>query len=59
MEAGDADQTGYKVMMDARIVFLLLTGVLLLILVGIAVGTLNKKRKQRLENPKHRMLEDD
>jgi hypothetical protein len=46
-------------MMDARIVFLLLTGVFLLILVGIAAGTLNKKRKQRLENPKHRMLEDD
>lgn len=46
-------------MMDARIVFLLLTGFLLAILVAIAVVTLNKSRKQKLEEPKHRMLEDD
>lgn len=46
-------------MIDARIVFLLLTGFLLAILVVIAVATLNKSRKQRLEEPKHRMLEDD
>lgn len=45
--------------MDARFVFLLLTGALLVILVAIAVATLNKGRKKRLEEPKHRMLEDD
>jgi len=46
-------------MIDARLVFLLLTGLLLVILVFIAVATLNKKRKKKLEEPKHRMLEDD
>lgn len=46
-------------MIDARVVFLLLTGFLLAILVAIAVATLNKNRKQKLEDPKHRMLEDD
>ena len=59
MEAGSFDQEGHKVMIDARIVFLLLTGLLLAILVAIAVATLNKSRKQKLEEPKHRMLEDD
>jgi hypothetical protein len=46
-------------MIDARFVFLLLTASLLATLVGIAVVTLSKKRKQKLEEPKHRMLEDD
>ena len=46
-------------MMDGRIVFLLLTGTLLMVLVAIAAVTLNKGRKQKLEEPKHRMLEDD
>jgi hypothetical protein len=46
-------------MIDARLVFLLLTGFLLTILVAIAVVTLSKSRKQKLEEPKHRMLEDD
>ena len=46
-------------MIDARFVFLLLTGFLLLILVVITAITLNKSRKQKLEEPKHRMLEDD
>lgn len=46
-------------MIDARLVFLLLTGFLLLILVVIAVVTLSKSRKQKLEEPKQRMLEDD
>jgi hypothetical protein len=46
-------------MVDARIIFLLLTGLLLAILVAIAVTTLKKSRKQKLEEPKHRMLEDD
>ncbi len=46
-------------MIDARFVFLLLTGLLLTILVAIAAVTLNKNRKQKLEEPKHRMLEDD
>lgn len=46
-------------MIDARVIFLLMTGFLLMILVAIAVATLNKGRKQRLEEPKHRMLEDD
>jgi hypothetical protein len=44
---------------DARLVFLLLTASLLAALVAIAVATLNKKRKHKLEEPKHRMLEDD
>jgi len=46
-------------MIDARFVFLLLTGLLLLILASIAIITLNKGRMQKLEEPKHRMLEDD
>jgi len=46
-------------MLDARIVFLILTALLLAILAAIAISTLNKKRKQKLEEPKHRMLEDD
>ncbi len=46
-------------MMDARFVFLLLTGFLLVILVAIAVTTMSKKKKQKLEEPKHKMLEDD
>ena len=46
-------------MLDARFVFLALTGFLLAILVAIAVVTMNKNRKQKLEQPKHRMLEDD
>jgi cbb3-type cytochrome oxidase subunit 3 len=46
-------------MFDARIIFLLLTGLLLAILVAIAFSTFNKSRKQKLEEPKHRMLDDD
>ena len=46
-------------MMDARLVFLLLTGFLLMILAAIAIVTLKRGRKQKLEEPKHRMLEDD
>lgn len=46
-------------MVDARIIFLVLTALLLAILVAIAIATLNKKRKKELEEPKHRMLEDD
>lgn len=46
-------------MFDARFFFLLLTGLLLSILFAIAVSTLKKSRKQKLEEPKHRMLEDD
>lgn len=46
-------------MMDGRFVFLLLTSFLLAVLVAIAVATLNKGRKQKLEEPKHRMLKDD
>jgi len=46
-------------MMDARVIFLLLTFVLLAILVAIAFSTLKKNRKKKLEEPKHRMLEDD
>ena len=44
---------------DAGLVYLLLTGFLLAILVAITVVTLSKSRKQKLEEPKHRMLEDD
>lgn len=46
-------------MPDARVIFLLLTGLLLALLVAIALATLSKSRKQKLEEPKHRMLEDD
>ena len=46
-------------MIDARLVFLLITALLLAILAVIAVMTLRKKRKQKLEEPKHRMLKDD
>ncbi len=46
-------------MIDARLVFLLLTALLLLILVFIAVATFRKNRKQKLEDPKYRMLKDD
>jgi hypothetical protein len=46
-------------MIEARIVFLLLTALLLAILAAIAVSTLRKNRKQKLEEPKYRMLKDD
>lgn len=46
-------------MIDARFIFLMLTGFLLAILVAIAVTTLSKSRKRKLEEPKYRMLEDD
>jgi len=46
-------------MADARVVFLLLTCALLAILVAIVFVTYSKKRKKKLEEPKHRMLEDD
>jgi cbb3-type cytochrome oxidase subunit 3 len=46
-------------MIDARIVFLLLTALMLAILVGIAVATLRRNRKQKLEEPKYRMLDED
>jgi hypothetical protein len=46
-------------MIDVRLVFLLLTALLLAILAAIAVATLKKNRKQKLEEPKYRMLEDD
>ena len=46
-------------MIDARIVFLLLTALLLAILAGIAFATMRKKRKEKLEEPKYRMLKDD
>lgn len=46
-------------MIDTRFVFLLLTGFLLAILIAIAAATLSSKRKEKLEEPKHRMLEDD
>lgn len=45
--------------MDNRFIFLLLTGFLLAVLVAITVATLSRKRKQKLEEPKLRMLEDD
>lgn len=59
MEAGNTDQAGYKVIIDARTFFLLLTASLLAILTAIAAATMSKKRKQKLEEPKHRMLEED
>jgi cbb3-type cytochrome oxidase subunit 3 len=46
-------------MIDARIVFLLLTTLMLAILIGIAVSTLRRNRKKKLEEPKFRMLDDD
>jgi hypothetical protein len=46
-------------MIDARLFFLLLTALLLAILTVIAVATLRKNRKQKLEEPKYRMLEDE
>ena len=46
-------------MIDARLVFLGLTAVMLAILAGIAIATLRRSRKQKLEEPKFRMLDDD
>jgi hypothetical protein len=46
-------------MIDARLVFLLLTAAMLAILAVIAVITLRTKRKNKLEEPKFRMLDDD
>jgi uncharacterized membrane protein affecting hemolysin expression len=46
-------------MIDARLVFLLLTSLLLILLAGIALATLRRSRKQKLEEPKYRMLDDD
>ena len=46
-------------MIDARLVFLLITALLLAVLTAISVATLGKKRKLKLEEPKYRMLKDD
>jgi hypothetical protein len=46
-------------MIEARILFLLLTALLLAILVVITVQTLKKKSKNKLEEPKFRMLDED
>jgi cbb3-type cytochrome oxidase subunit 3 len=46
-------------MIDNRIIFLALTALLLAILTVIVVVTYRKKRKQNLEEPKYRMLDDD
>jgi len=46
-------------MINARLVFLVLTAVLLFLLVVITVATLRRKRKHKLEEPKYRMLKDD
>ncbi len=46
-------------MIEARIVFLLITAILFAVLSAIAVATLRKKRKKKLEEPKYRMLKDD
>jgi hypothetical protein len=46
-------------MIEARITFLLLTALLLALLVAIAVVTLRKKSKQKLEEPKFRMLDEE
>lgn len=46
-------------MIDARMAFLALTALMLAILTAIAVTTFRKKRKQKLEEPKYRMLQDD
>lgn len=46
-------------MIDTRLVFLLLTALMLAILVGISFVCLRKHRQKRIEEPKYRMLEDD
>jgi cbb3-type cytochrome oxidase subunit 3 len=46
-------------LIEARLVFLLLTAVMLAILTAIAVFTLRKNRKKKFEEPKYRMLDDD
>ena len=46
-------------MIDARVVFLLMTSLMLAILVGIGVATYRKGRKQKMEEPKYRMLDED
>lgn len=46
-------------MIDDRMVFLLLTALMLAILVAITFATLRRKRKKKLEEPKYRMLKDD
>lgn len=46
-------------MIDTRLVFLLLTALLVVILTVISVLTLRKSRKQKLEAPKYRMLSDE
>jgi cbb3-type cytochrome oxidase subunit 3 len=46
-------------MLDARMVFLFLTALLLAILAAIAFVTLRKNHKKKLEEPKYRMLDDD
>lgn len=46
-------------MIDGRLLFFLLTTLLLAMLVAIALFTLNGSRRRRLEEPKYRMLEDD
>ncbi len=46
-------------MMDARMLFLGLTALLLGILIAITVSTYAKGKKKKLEEPKYRMLDDE
>lgn len=46
-------------MIDARLFFLGLTALLLAILVAIAVSTYKKGKKEKLEEPKYRMFDDE
>ena len=46
-------------MIEARILYLLLTALLLAVLAAITVATYRKNRKEKLEEPKYRMLKDD
>ena len=46
-------------MIDARVVFLLLTSLMLVILAGITIATYRKGRKNKMEEPKYRMLDED
>jgi hypothetical protein len=45
--------------MTAGTALFVITAVLLAIMLGIIGMTLRKNRRQRLESPKYRMLEDD
>lgn len=46
-------------MIDARMAFLGLTAILFTLLIAIALSTYRKSKKEKMEEPKYRMFDDE